>query len=249
MICNDADVACLAESLHGAGKGYSPVFYMTVGTGIGGGVVIDGRIYRGCGHGAWKSAISSSAARTFSNRSPRVGASRPRAKRDPRLDALRASLGRNVKVKDLAAAVRAGNAPAKEHIELAIAALAEGIQQMIKLLCPRRIVIGGGVSLIGDDLFFDPLRTKLAGREAPALRGADRCRSRGSRGRGRNPRRLALHGRRSWVEADRRSLSLTPDRPRRHASENGFGPGSPNMMRQQSLLDRIGKAVEATGHR
>src|SRR5262245_17257309 len=35
VICNDADVACLAEALHGAGKGLSPVFYMTVGTGIG----------------------------------------------------------------------------------------------------------------------------------------------------------------------------------------------------------------------
>src|SRR5579872_4670709 len=49
---NDADVAGLAEALHGAGKGLSPIFYITVGSGIGGGLIIDGQIYRGCGRGA-----------------------------------------------------------------------------------------------------------------------------------------------------------------------------------------------------
>ncbi len=46
---NDADVAGLAEALHGAGKGMSPIFYITVGSGIGGGLIIDGQIYRGVG--------------------------------------------------------------------------------------------------------------------------------------------------------------------------------------------------------
>src|SRR6516162_5235071 len=49
---NDADVAGLAEALHGAGKGLSPIFYITVGSGIGGGFIIDGQIYRGVGRGA-----------------------------------------------------------------------------------------------------------------------------------------------------------------------------------------------------
>src|SRR5262249_35075191 len=49
---NDADVAGLAEALHGAGKGMSPVFYITIGSGIGGGLIIDGEIYRGRGRGA-----------------------------------------------------------------------------------------------------------------------------------------------------------------------------------------------------
>src|SRR5436305_9938846 len=49
---NDADVAGLAEALHGAGKGLSPIFYITVGSGIGGGLIIDGQIYRGVGRGA-----------------------------------------------------------------------------------------------------------------------------------------------------------------------------------------------------
>jgi glucokinase len=49
---NDCDAAGLAEAHFGAGQGRNPVFYVTVGTGIGGGLVVGGEIYRGCGHGA-----------------------------------------------------------------------------------------------------------------------------------------------------------------------------------------------------
>jgi glucokinase len=49
---NDCDAAGLAEARWGAGRGHSVVFYVTVGTGIGGGLVIDGRIYRGNGRAA-----------------------------------------------------------------------------------------------------------------------------------------------------------------------------------------------------
>src|SRR5580700_4579113 len=49
---NDADVAGLAEALFGAGKGLSPIFYITIGSGIGGGLILNGEIYRGCGRGA-----------------------------------------------------------------------------------------------------------------------------------------------------------------------------------------------------
>src|SRR5207302_8463836 len=52
VLGNDADVAGLAEALHGAGKGLSPIFYITIGSGIGGGLIINGEIYRGCGRGA-----------------------------------------------------------------------------------------------------------------------------------------------------------------------------------------------------
>ena len=51
-IANDADTAGLAEARFGAGRGANPVFYVTVGTGIGGGLIVDGRIYRGNGAGA-----------------------------------------------------------------------------------------------------------------------------------------------------------------------------------------------------
>src|SRR6266566_2617505 len=52
VLGNDADVAGLAEALFGAGKGLSPIFYITIGSGIGGGFIINGEIYRGVGRGA-----------------------------------------------------------------------------------------------------------------------------------------------------------------------------------------------------
>ncbi|HUS03428.1 MAG TPA: ROK family protein, partial [Chitinophagaceae bacterium] len=44
---NDANAAALAESIHGCGKGYNNVFYITIGSGIGGGMIINGEIYHG----------------------------------------------------------------------------------------------------------------------------------------------------------------------------------------------------------
>ncbi|MEX0675742.1 MAG: ROK family protein [Pirellulales bacterium] len=49
---NDCDAAGLAEARHGAGRGRNVVFYVTVGTGIGGGLVVGGEIFRASGHGA-----------------------------------------------------------------------------------------------------------------------------------------------------------------------------------------------------
>jgi glucokinase len=165
VICNDADVACLGEALHGGGTGYSPVFYITVGTGIGGGLVIDGEIYRGCGRGATEIGHLIVRGEDILESFAAGWGIEARVKADPRLNASIRT------VKELAVLARAGNAPAREHIDTAVSALAEGIQQMIKLLCPRRIVIGGGVSLMGDDLFFDPLRRLLAAREFPPFAG------------------------------------------------------------------------------
>jgi hypothetical protein len=44
---NDANVGALGEAVYGAGKRFSPLFYMTLSTGVGGGLVADGAIYRG----------------------------------------------------------------------------------------------------------------------------------------------------------------------------------------------------------
>ncbi len=52
LLANDSDAAGLAEAVCGAGKGLSPIYYMNIGSGIGGGFVLDGRIYRGTGRGA-----------------------------------------------------------------------------------------------------------------------------------------------------------------------------------------------------
>jgi predicted NBD/HSP70 family sugar kinase len=52
VLHNDADTAAFAEARFGAGKGFDPVLYVTVGSGIGGGLICGGKIFRGSGAGA-----------------------------------------------------------------------------------------------------------------------------------------------------------------------------------------------------
>src|SRR5437660_8448970 len=52
VLNNDADTAAFAEARFGAGKGFDPVLFVTVGSGIGGGLVCGGEIFRGSGAGA-----------------------------------------------------------------------------------------------------------------------------------------------------------------------------------------------------
>ena len=57
----------------------------------------------------------------------------------------------------IARAARSGNTLARQHLTTTHRVLGWAIAQLITLLCPRRIVIGGGVSLMGDDLLLRPL--------------------------------------------------------------------------------------------
>jgi glucokinase len=178
VLGNDADVAGLAEALFGAGKGLSPVFYITVGSGIGGGLIIDGEIYRGCGRGAaeighlrvpllvqgtltrgpleevasgWAIARRARAALTLPENQasllPRSREARPL-----------------ISAKDVAEAAEKGDKLALMILNDAWSELAEGICHVLSLLCPRRIIIGGGVSLMGERLLFEPLRRLVAER-------------------------------------------------------------------------------------
>ncbi len=151
VICNDADVAGLAEAHFGAGMGLSPIFYITVGTGIGGGLMIDGKIYRGVGRGAAEIGhVTALPGDTIEALASGTGIFRHYG-----------NTRSTVEIVDLA---RTGDDGARETIRRATDALAEGICTVIKLLCPRRIIIGGGVSLMGEDLFFAPIRKYVAER-------------------------------------------------------------------------------------
>jgi glucokinase len=179
-LCNDADVAGLAEALFGAGKGLSPVFYMTVGSGIGGGLIIDGQIYRGVGRGA---AEVGHLRPVYPDKGPGeileywasgwgIGKRATEAgERGGRADAVRAAGAGSVTGKAVADAAQQGDGFAVGILDEAVQALAEGVCSVIKLLCPRRVIIGGGVSLIGEELLFRPLRKYVAERGFAAFAG------------------------------------------------------------------------------
>jgi glucokinase len=156
VLGNDADVAGLAEALFGAGKGLSPIFYITIGSGIGGGLIINGEIYRGCGRGA--AEIGHLRTPLFSDVILENVASGWAIQK-------KASQHGDFKTaRKVAQAALQGDRAAWDILDLAWEALAEAICAMITLVCPRRIVIGGGVSLMGERVLFQPLRTLVAER-------------------------------------------------------------------------------------
>jgi glucokinase len=173
---NDADTAGLAEARFGAGIGHSPLLYMNVGSGIGGALVVDQQIYRGSGQGAieighlsvpygtvsgtrrleleqvasgWAIA---SAAQELGRRRIQEGRDGwpvlTRSQGDP--DRITAAL--------VAEAALGGDPDSAAILDQARTAVAFALTQAITLLAPRRIVIGGGVSLVGEELWFDPIR-------------------------------------------------------------------------------------------
>jgi glucokinase len=179
VLGNDADVAGLAEALFGAGKGLSPIFYITIGSGIGGGLIIDGEIYRGCGRGAAEIGhlrMSQVVQRELIQRQPleqlasgwaiQQRGRKELARRKGSASHLELVPGARTQLTalDVAEAAKRGDRLARTILKETWAVLAEGICHVITLLCPRRIVIGGGVSQMGEDLLFEPLRRMVAER-------------------------------------------------------------------------------------
>src|SRR5262249_58256703 len=163
--------AVLAEALFGAGKGLSPVFYITIGSGIGGGLIINGEIHRGVGQGAAElghlrvPVLSENGLRYAPLENVASGWGIEAAARSRATDtkAAKAVLDLangqvdQIKTEQVARAAEIGDAFALALLRQAWEALAEAICHVIALVCPQRIVIGCGVSLIGAKLLFAPL--------------------------------------------------------------------------------------------
>ena len=155
FVGNDADVAGLGEALHGAGRGKSPVFYVTVGSGIGGGLIIDGTIYRGVGRGAAEIGhLLIDGVHTTEELASGFG-----------IETYLRDQGLPFKTaRELGVAVHARQPDALDVLGRAIDGLAVALTHVATLLCPKVVVIGGGVSLIGETHFFSPLREAVANR-------------------------------------------------------------------------------------
>jgi glucokinase len=150
---NDANVGALGEALYGAGRGYRPLFYMTLSTGIGGGIITSAdAIYRGADSYAGE-----------------IGHMTIRP------DGPECLCGAHGCLERMCCGLwleRDHGRPASEllrdpaFVEHYVVDLAMGLKAAIMLLNPARIVIGGGISKAGDRLFV-PLRAEL-GRQITA---------------------------------------------------------------------------------
>ena len=184
---NDCKLAALAEAHFGAGKGAKSVFYVTLGTGVGGGFVRDGRIQafgdRGeaeighivvepdgpeccCGNRGCVEALCSGPGLTK--------LCRWLAERHPEewhLSALAASETPDhaVPSERIVAIWEAGDAFAARVVEHAARRLAEALAATVNLLVPERIVVGGGLGT-ASPTFLDLVRKRLAPLVVPYFR-------------------------------------------------------------------------------
>jgi len=164
VVDNDANVAALGEATHGAGVGFNPVFYVTLGSGVGGGLVVAGRIYHGAkpgeaeiGHVRLDREGTIVEARC-SGWAVDARIRQLKTKEPTGLLARLVGQATGGEAKHLAAAWRQGDAAARQILQGTAEDLAFGLSHVVHLFHPEVVIIGGGLSGIGE-----PLRASVAG--------------------------------------------------------------------------------------
>ena len=165
FVDNDSNLATLGEAWCGAGKGASVVFYTNMGSGVGGGLAINGRLYHGMppgemelGHLRLETAdriLEDDCAGWSLDRQIRVGV---KSVPDSPLAKLVAA-DPGCEARHVAAALAAGDPLALSLLETFAGHLAKALGVVTQLLHPEVIIIGGGLSLLGE-----PLRAAVARR-------------------------------------------------------------------------------------
>ena len=187
FVDNDATVAALAEASEGARIVVQNLVMFTVGTGVGGGLVLGGRVYRGA------TGAAGEVGHTLIGLGLEDGAPAPTGFPQPgsleafaagtRLDQLaiaaaerhpdsalaaRAAAGEKISGRDAVECARAGDPPALEAITELGECLGIGIANAINLLDPDVVAIGGGVSIAGE-LLLEPARRSALGYVLPGV--------------------------------------------------------------------------------
>ena len=188
ILINDANAAALGEHQFGAGKGVSNLILVTVGTGIGGGIIINGRLYSGpsgsagevghmtidvngprcsCGNiGCWEMLASGTAM-------AREAISRiSRGERSILTEMVEGKV-ENITVEKVETAARAGDSLALEVISQAATYLGVGMVNLVNIFNPEMIIVGGGVAKMGE-LLLQPARQVVRERAFKLATGAVR---------------------------------------------------------------------------
>ncbi len=174
-IGNDANLAALGEHRFGAGQGYNDVIYLTISTGIGSGIITDGRMLLGrdglgaeaghivvepdgprCGCGGYGhlEAVASGTALG------RQAAALVAAGRAPAIAALAGGDPARVTAEIVGKAALAGDPIARELVTRAARYIGQGITTLLHLFNPGIVILGGGVTQLGD-LLFEPVRARV----------------------------------------------------------------------------------------
>lgn len=173
---HDANAAALAEWWIGAGRGIRDLVYMTISTGIGGGIILGDVLLQGVSGTAGEVGHT-----TIDVNGPRCGCGRPghleamaSGPAIARMAAEASGTGRRTAVLAMAGgdpsritaemveeAARQGDAVARDVLARAGFYIGVGVANLLNLLNPRRVIIGGGVSKAGE-LLFGPIRRTVS---------------------------------------------------------------------------------------
>ena len=163
FVDNDANVAALGEALRGAGVGLNPVCYVTLGSGVGGGLVTEGRIYHGAipGEAEIGHLRLDRSGTTIESRCAgwSVDARIRELNRKEPAGVLSRLVGNETRgeARHLTAALGQGDAAALNILREIGEDLAFGLSHVVHLFHPQVIIIGGGLSAMGE-----PLRAAVA---------------------------------------------------------------------------------------
>ena len=175
LLDNDANAAALGEHRHGAGRGFKHLVYITQSTGIGGGVIMSGKLIHGVCDGAGEvghmTVLPDGPACGCGGRGCLEalcsGTGLARRARERLAAGAASSLSslspKEVTGRAVAEAARAGDAVAASVWDEMIHYLAVGVGNLFNVLAPEAVVIGGGVSEAGEQL-FGPLRERVRAR-------------------------------------------------------------------------------------
>ena len=180
---NDANAAVLGEHRFGAGRGYQHLVYVTISTGVGGGVILDDRLYQGStgnaaelGHlsmkwDGWECPCGSRGCIEAFCSGTNI-ARRARETASHRLIELAGSK-EAITAEHVVAAVSELDPPAVKIWEETLEVLGAGVASMINAFNPQRVIIGGGVTAAGP-ILFEPLSRIALGRAMkPLAKGVD----------------------------------------------------------------------------
>lgn len=174
-ISNDANVAALGEAKFGAGKAYNSCLLVTLGTGVGGGIIIDGKLFEGymgagaeighmviCEGGELCTCGRHGCLETYTSATALIRLTKWKMQLDLTTKMWEIAGGKleNVDGKTAFLAARQGDMRGTEIVNEYVEHLAVGLANLANVLRPEAILLGGGVSNEGEFLFA-PLRESV----------------------------------------------------------------------------------------
>ena len=188
-LAQDSQAAAWAEHMVGAGRGLPSVVTVTLGTGIGCGIVIDEKIYRGSlnhtagelGHQIVEldgSLCNCGRRGCLETRAAGLAIVRSAIETIPNLESLLGRSAQSVTVKDVFNLALKGNSQARQITDEVVKYLGLGLVSLINLLGPALVTLSGGISEAPAELLFDPLVDFVRRNAYPTVAAAAQiCRS------------------------------------------------------------------------